>query len=425
MTRSSQSWQVRSARVKVLLVLMSLSLSAALFVTLDFLYSRVIKKATGNKLRLHSPPPAGASPIQTDCTVRDPVRHHAYRPKCAAVIAWGKDSHDFFTNNLGFRDERIREVPRTDPRPRFLLLGDSFTVGMLAWPDTFVARTVAAFPQYDFLNGGVSSYSPSNYLNQTRMVLASGVEFDEAIVFLDISDAQDEAAYYRDIDSSGAVTGPGKAVWTTPWFEKIRLQIRNHLLLTNFLIDWFERKYVSRGHYHLFSGQGGDLFDLERSAWTYRKVSDTKGYGDGYAPLGLESGITKEETKMTLLWQELAKRKIPLSVVVYPWPAQVVHDGADSPQVRMWSEWCAGKCKWFLSLFSAFRAAKDRCPQSEPGCWYLRYFVFGDVHYNSAGNALVADAVIRSLEETPPVKLRGIPASTPTSTRPAKSMRKQ
>jgi len=38
------------------------------------------------------------------------------------------------------------------------------------------------------------------------MVLAAGVESDEAIVFIDVNDVQDEAAYYRDIDASGAVT---------------------------------------------------------------------------------------------------------------------------------------------------------------------------------------------------------------------------
>ena len=108
---------------------------------------------------------------------------------------------------------------------------------------------------------------------------------------------------------------------------------------------------------------------------------------------------------MTILWQDLEKRNIPISVVVYPYPAQVVHDTADSRQVRMWREWCQGKCKRFISLFPAFLAVKDHCPQSKPGCWYQRLFVFGDMHYNATGNTLVADVVARSLAEAPPVKL--------------------
>ena len=61
---------------------------------------------------------------------------------------------------------------------------------------------------------------------------------------------------------------------------------------------------------------------------------------------------------MDRLWQELSSRKIPISVVVYPWPAQVVHDTADSLQVRIWREWCDGKCKRFISLFPEFLAAR-------------------------------------------------------------------
>ena len=143
---------------------------------------------------------------------------------------------------------------------------------------------------------------------------------------------------------------------------------------------------------------------MERAAWTYRKVNETEPYYGGYAPLGVEGGIAKEKAKMTLLWQELQKRNIPISVVVYPYPAQLVHDTVDSRQVRIWREWCEGKCKRFISLFPAFLAVKDAMPAEQPGCWYLSHFIFGDMHYNAAGNALVADAVIKSLTETPPAK---------------------
>ena len=55
-------------------------------------------------------------------------------------------------------------------------------------------------------------------------------------------------------------------------------------------------------------------------------------------------------------------------------------------------------------MFPAFLGVKDQCPRSAPGCWYLSHFIFGDFHYNAAGNALVADAVINSLETAPPAK---------------------
>ena len=383
----------RQRKMKLALLLASAIVSVIAFVAFDCIYTAAIR-------RIHKPT------VTASCGIRDPVRHHAFRPNCTSNFHWGGSQWEFHTNSLGFRDERVREVPLADSRPRILILGDSYTEGMIAWRDSYVGRIAARFPQYDFLNGGVASYSPSNYLNTARMVLATGVEFDEVIVFIDNSAVQDEAASYRDVDTSGAVTGPARRRWTTSWYAKWRLRIAEHLILTNYAFEFFERVLVGRGYYHLTGGSLEDAFDMERSAWTYRKVNERDPSPAGYAPLGVEGGIAKEKAKMTLLWQELEKRNIPISVVIYPHPAQLVHDTADSRQVRIFRDWCGGKCKRFVSLFPAFLAVKDQCPRSQPGCWYPRLFIFGDWHYNATGNALVADAVIDSLAEDPPTKRR-------------------
>ena len=183
--------------------------------------------------------------------------------------------------------------------------------------------------------------------------------------------------------------------------------INNNLLLTNDVFNFFEQWLVRLGWYHLDLGHGGNEFDLERSAWTYRTVSDTEPYETGYAPLGLEGGIAKEKSKMDTLWLELQERNIPLSVVVYPWPAQIAHDKVDSREVRIWRDWCQGKCKRFVTLFPAFFAIKEQCPPLQPGCWYLSHFIFGDTHYNSAGDAVVAEVVGKSLAETPVLRHKG------------------
>jgi hypothetical protein len=376
--------------IKFLGVVLVLVFSAAGFLALDWLYSARILRSAGHP---------------TSCIVADPVRHHAFRPNCESTERWGGHSYEVFTNNLGLRDEKITRVPLSDSRPRVLFLGDSYTEALgVDWRDSYVGRIASRFPQYDFLNAGVESYAPSNYLNVTRQLLAAGVEFDEVIVFIDISDTQDEAAYYRDLDASGAVTGPARKQMLDTWYTTLRMRMRKYLLLTNYVVEATERSLVKHGYYHLATELNGNVFDMERSAWSYRKVSDTLPMVAGYAPLGVEAGIAREKAKMSILWDELEKRKVPVSVVVYPWPAQVVHDTADSRQVTIWREWCAGKCKRFISLFPSFLAVKNQCPRSEPGCWYLSQFIFGDTHYSVAGNNLVASVVIPSLEAIPPVK---------------------
>jgi hypothetical protein len=386
--------------LKLLLLLAAILFSLTAFLSLDWLHS------TG----LHRSSQTGVAP--NNCRIRDAVRHHALQPNCTAVYPWGSGTYQFNTNSLGFRDEKVREVPLADTKPRILILGDSMTEGMLPWNDSYVSMVAARFPEYDFLNGAVVSYSPSNYLNVTRMVLAKGVDIDEVMVFIDMSDVQDEGGFYRDVDSSGAVTSREKR-WVISSYAKWRYRIANHLSITNHLLLSLERFLVRHGYYHLVIGLTDNTFDMERAAWTYRKVNESEPPEAGYAPLGVEGGIAKEKEKMTLLWQQLSQRQIPLSVVVYPHPSQLAHDTVDSRQVRIWQQWCDGKCKRFISLFPAFFAVREHCPPHQPGCWYQDLFIFGDFHFNPAGNALVADAVIESLTEQPPAKRSASVGRTP------------
>jgi hypothetical protein len=369
--------------------LFQLALLLTPFLVLDRVHTARVRRTAGAR-------------IKNLCRVRDPVRHHAFKPNCTDTAIWGRDSYEFSTNSLGFRDEKIRDVPLADSRPRILILGDSMTEGKLPWHDSYVGRIAAAFPQYDFLNGGVASYSPSNYLNTARMVLAKGVEIDEVMVFIDPSDVQDEAAFYRDTGGSGAVAGPVRQDFTGPWYAAWRISLAQHFMFADRILEALDRRLFRYGFYRLTAAGLG--LDGEIGAWTYRKVNETLPSTAGYAPLGVEGGIAKEKAKMTQLYQLLQQHNIPIGVVVYPWPAQSAYDTVESRQVRIWREWCEGKCKRFISLFPAFFAVKDHCPRLQPGCWYLDYFIFGDVHFNAAGNALVADAVSDSLRQEQPSK---------------------
>ncbi len=183
----------RQRRIRLALFLASLTFSVAAFLGFDYVSTKAILGM------------AVSGGTYGFCFSHDPVRAFAFRPNCSCIRPWLGSSYEFNTNSLGFRDEFIREVPLTDSRPRILVLGDSAPEGMTSWSDSFIGRLAARFPEYEFLNGSVEGYSPSNYLNTARMVIHDGVQFDEAIVFIDLSDAQDEAAFFHDTDSSGAV----------------------------------------------------------------------------------------------------------------------------------------------------------------------------------------------------------------------------
>ena len=378
---------------KILLLLVSVFFCLLIFVGLDAIYSALSRKSS-------VPTPAELF----GCLTGDPVRGMSFQPNCTTTRAWGRERYQLNINSQGFRDETVREVPPTDPRPRILMLGDSFTESMGPWNTSYVGKLAAQFPQYEILNGGVGGYSPSNYLNTERIAVKSGLQFDEAIVFIDISDVQDEAALVHDVDLSGSIALAKNQYHYSSPYSKVRLFVSKYLVLTNYLWERVERIVVGRGHYYLDHGFNGNVFDLERSGWTYRKVVEDQPFELGFAPLGVEAGIAKEKHKMDLIYQDLAKRNIPISVVVYPWPAQLIYDKIDSREVQIWRDWCEGKCKRFVDVFPEFFAIRDQCPKWQPGCWYLNNWTFGDIHLNANGNAVVAEKVARSLESVPAVK---------------------
>src|SRR5271165_6770617 len=219
----------RNLARKLLLLLASIFFCVVGFVLLDGAYSLLFRKS------------AVPSPHELlGCKINDPLRVYSLRPDCSSIRAWGRERYLLSINSQGFRDKTVREVTPTGPRPRILMLGDSFTESMGPWDTSFVGRLAAEFPQYEILNGGVVGYSPSNYLTTARLALTSGLDFDEAIVFIDISDVQDEAALFYDVGSLGGVAvAPSQAHYAS-WYSKLRLSISKNFVLTNYIWEFFE-----------------------------------------------------------------------------------------------------------------------------------------------------------------------------------------
>ena len=134
---------------------------------------------------------------KTSFRIRDPVYDHTLKAKYEGFDVWGTRRARVLTNSLGFRDASTRDVPLVTDRKRIVFIGDSFTEGLgVDYQETFVGRFASAFPDFDVLNAGVNSYSPSVYYEKLKYFLDFGLRFDEAIVYIDVSDIYDEAVNY-------------------------------------------------------------------------------------------------------------------------------------------------------------------------------------------------------------------------------------
>jgi hypothetical protein len=331
-------------------------------------------------------------PIRTESLYRRPseVYHHDLRKLVDRDGVWGTARYRVRTNSLGFKDREAREVSLTSSSRRLLLIGDSFTEGVgVEYGDTFagiMAESLAG-EGIEVLNAAVISYSPAIYYSKIRYLIEEvGLEFDEVVVFIDISDIEDEAWFYE-VDPDGVVhlreesTPRWARIWngqlaTARWSWPMRLKriLRTRSVfgrLGVLLYDrWTGSGWVPPGQSELLP-----LTNERRSLWTTQPS-----YFDGYGRRGLK----RAATHMQLLHELLAARSIELTVVVYPWPDQLFHDDLDSIQVSFWKGWCEARGLQFINLFPPFfgeGTAEERM---------RRYFIANDTHLNETGHELVA-----------------------------------
>jgi len=329
--------------------------------------------------------------VKSAFRVHVPVYSHSLAANFDGDDLWGERRYHIRTNALGFKDAVNRDVPPKSDRRRVLFIGDSFTEGVaLPYEQTFVGRFAAAFPDMDVLNAGVSSYAPSVYFMKIKSLLDAGLQFDEAIVYVDISDIQDEAIYYR--------YGPdGSLAWTN--FEKECPSPEATLVIKpswwarpSYMLEYFEKaRFMRRAIKDVRNLNVAELLkpgmsygaDRDRSSWTYDPKATC------YGAMGIEGGVAKAIENMDRLHALLSARGIPLSVGVYPWPQQLLYDQENSRQAQIWRDWCAAKCRKFFDHFPAFFAYKNAHPN------FLKdLFIWTDVHYNERGNDLLAQDLI-------------------------------
>jgi len=133
--------------------------------------------------------------------------HHGIKPNSEGVDTYGPYSAKYFSNSLGLRDGKIREVSMETDHPRILFIGDSFTEGgPIAWDRTFVGRVAEELKSQNIevLNAGVASYCPITERIKLRQLLGEkGLRVDRVVLCLDISDLKD--IFYYEEDRAGKV----------------------------------------------------------------------------------------------------------------------------------------------------------------------------------------------------------------------------
>tara|TARA_B110000971_G_scaffold197800_1_gene213891 strand:- start:164 stop:598 length:435 start_codon:yes stop_codon:yes gene_type:complete len=119
---------------------------------------------------------------------------------------WGGFTKTIITNSIGFIDKNNRNIKKINSQKKqILLIGDSFIEGSgLDYEYTFAGLLNDHLGEnFEILNSAVGSYSPSIYFKKTEYYINEGYKFDQAIIFLDVSDVFVEL--FIEFDSIGNI----------------------------------------------------------------------------------------------------------------------------------------------------------------------------------------------------------------------------
>ncbi|GJL64929.1 MAG: hypothetical protein NPIRA04_35830 [Nitrospirales bacterium] len=316
--------------------------------------------------------------------VPSPIFHHTLKANGQQQEQkWGHLSSPLYTNSLGFKDREIRQVPLTSSKFRILFIGDSFTEGIgIDYEKTFVGLIDAALMQQNIevLNAAVSSYSPMIYFKKVEYLLETvKLDFDHLLVFLDISDIEDEVQRYDLRD--------GRVVGLMSQTSRIKEFVYEYtgLMKNIWTLAVTLQKTLSPTHEDLRSDEERRYgINQERSLWT---VNDAM--FEEYGRRGLE----KAQHHMDLLYQLLQRHQKEMTIAAYPWPDQIVHKDLHSRQARFWQEWAQKHSVNFFNFFPLFIS-----PESDAKKVLGQYFIEGDVHWNEQGHNLMAQELLRKIK---------------------------
>lgn len=162
--------------------------------------------------------------------------HHDFRPNASFVDQWGFNKVIINTNNLGFKDSKIRDV--IFKKKNILFIGDSFTEGVgLKFEDSYVGIISKKLKKnnqdIEVLNAAVQSYSPAIYLSKIYNILErKKMPITDIVLMVSGGDFHDDYFRYTGVDKNFIVMHEDP---TNKYLIKLINFYKSHTLLYQFI----------------------------------------------------------------------------------------------------------------------------------------------------------------------------------------------
>jgi hypothetical protein len=316
---------------------------------------------------------------ETWVRTKDPVTHHGFRPLESQPEQFGPIRWMTYINSLGGKDATCREVAKVGDCPRVAIFGDSFAEGWgLPFEESLPAhlQNEVGSKGIEVLGFGVASYCPSLTEKWMRKLLESGVRWNMALVLIDAGDAWEETHDYKN-------------------FIEGRQKMRPSNKPRFFHLKWYEYSLTVQGVtalHRFFFPQKQTLSSWELAQqgnnWKLQWLQKPE------ALVWLRDGLEQEGRAVQGILQMGKKHGFPVLLVVYPYPVMMARSQLENEHTKFWKEFAERNGTNLVDLASQF-VEKETPPEET----YRKYFIFGDIHWNDAGNRLVAKALLPPIIE--------------------------
>lgn len=340
-----------------------------------------------------------------DFRTKDTRIHHALKPGVSTFASWGPIVYSFKTNNLGFRDLYVRDVPLQSDKKRILILGDSHSEGVgVDYSDTYAGKLqkMGEASDVEILNASAVSYSPKiHYLKGKYLLNQKGLSVDEVWIVIDISDLQNEIAY-RDFESRKPT------LWDD--FRQLVGRLSRSCSYTGFTVYRMSENLEIEKFSEAVSGMQEEIArqPYENTVELYKDffssfgdedlLRDPSFHGVGewiydeslreLANQGLDLGF-ENISKLNAICQQ---KDIKVRLSVHPWQLQVMKGETKDYYVEQWRNFCKKEDIDFLNLYPLF--INEENPRHVIETCYIK----GDNHWSERGHKRVANYLKRFVE---------------------------
>ena len=207
---------------------------------------------------------------------------------------------------------------------------------------------------------------------------------DELIVFIDISDIQDELVYENFIPHK-----PELKSFCSTLAENILTFVKENSFILSISTKKSAGNSNNPDNKHAIPGRPSTEpavngfssdkdYQKERPRWTFDD--------EVYRKWG-KRGIGLAIQNMQKLYDLCNRNGIKLTIAVYPWPDQIRQNDLECKQVLIWKDFAQLHQIRFIDFFPDFIAAQDTSV-------IKKYFIEGDVHWNEQGHKKIAEKII-------------------------------